>query len=455
MSSAVRCPALVVAAPASGQGKTTVVAALARLHARRGRRVRVFKCGPDHLDPHWHELASGAPVHPLDLWMTGEQDCRRRLHQAATEADLILVEGVMGLFDGESSVAELARRLGLPVLAVIDASAMGGTFGALALGLRSYWPGRPWAGVLANRVAGQRHADMLQAGLRDAGDWLGALPPIHIDSGRRSSLLPERHLGLVAARELPDALARLDAAADALAETPLGRMAPGDWQRWAVSFAAPPAGSPQPARLAGRRVAVAHDEAFCLVYEANLETLRALGARVQRFSPLRGETLPACDALWLPGGYPELHAEALTANTALREQLRAHIEAGRPIWAEGGGMLALLQSIILQDGRVMPLWGLLPGKATLHHRLQALGPRELPPASFTSAEGEPQAPLRGHTFHYSSVDSPAAVVAQALRPGSDPHGAEQVLRHGSIHASYFHPWFASAPQLAAWLLGGG
>ncbi|MDP2769516.1 MAG: cobyrinic acid a,c-diamide synthase, partial [Giesbergeria sp.] len=148
------CPALLIAAPASGQGKTTVVAALARLHARQGRRVRVFKCGPDFLDPHWHQLASGAPVHSLDLWINGAEDCAARLHAAALEADLILIEGVMGLFDGEPSAADLARHFGVPVLAVVDASAMAGTFGALAHGLRHYQADLPWAGVLANRVAG-------------------------------------------------------------------------------------------------------------------------------------------------------------------------------------------------------------------------------------------------------------------------------------------------------------
>ncbi|SDL96653.1 cobyrinic acid a,c-diamide synthase [Oryzisolibacter propanilivorax] len=475
-----RCPALVVAAPASGQGKTTVVAALARLHARAGRRVRVFKCGADYLDPHWHELASGAPVHPLDLWMTGEADCRQRLHAAAAEADLILVEGVMGLFDGDASVAALARRLGIPVLAVIDAHAMGGTFGALALGLRSYWPDLPWAGVLANRVAGERHARMLQDGLRSASDWLGALPPVSIAGegrGKPGGLLPERQLGLVAARELPDALVRLDAAANALAATPLGMLSPRDWQRWAVDFAAPPDAPAAPAPLlAGRRVAVARDAAFCLVYEANLQTLRQLGAQVEIFAPLQGEPLPACDALWLPGGFPELHASALASLTHLREQLRRHIAAGRPVWAEGGGMLALLQSVTLADGCCLPLWDLLPGHATLRQRLQGLGPRswqpvadgaqslakkQAPTAARRLPDATPAAPvadgaLRGHTFHYSSVDAPdLAITGHAVRPAPEEAqaGAEPVYRHGSVHASYFHAWFPSAPRAVARLLG--
>ncbi|HEY9024040.1 MAG TPA: cobyrinic acid a,c-diamide synthase, partial [Burkholderiaceae bacterium] len=194
---------MLVAAPASGQGKTTVAAALARLHARQGRRVRAFKCGPDFLDPHWLALATGAPVHSLDLWMTGEADCRARLHAAAAESDLLVIEGVMGLFDGNPSAADLAQRFGVPVLAVIDAQAMAGTFGALAYGLQNFRDGLPWAGVLANRVASERHGAMLQEALRDPSQWLGALPR------NARFTLPERHLGLVAATELGDAMSRL------------------------------------------------------------------------------------------------------------------------------------------------------------------------------------------------------------------------------------------------------
>ena len=271
-----RCPAVLIAAPASGQGKTTVAAALARLQVRRGRRVRAFKCGPDFLDPLWLQLATGAPVHNLDLWMTGEADIRARLHVASLEADLIVIEGVMGLFDGEPSAADLAQRLDLPVLAVIDASAMAGTFGALAFGLSNYRPGLRWAGVLANRVAGEAHAQMLQDALGEgaASGWLGAL------LRNPACVLPERHLGLTAAGELPDALARLDAAADALAETPLGRMNDTDWQAWTVDFPAPVKASTTPQLLAGRTVAVARDAAFSFIYLANLDALRSLGAEL-------------------------------------------------------------------------------------------------------------------------------------------------------------------------------
>ena len=454
--SSARCPALLVAAPASGQGKTTVTAALARLHARRGLQVRVFKCGPDFLDPHWHQLASGAPVHQLDLWMTGEADCARRLHAAAQEADLILIEGVMGLFDGDPSAADLAQRFDVPVLAVVDASAMAGTFGALAFGLQHYRPGLPWAGVLANRVGSARHADMLQAGLREPQEWLGALmrvtlkADVGVDVGAAraaGALLPERHLGLVAAHELLDSQQRLDAAADALAATPLGQMTAQDLQRWAVDFPAPAHTAAVPALLAGRTVALARDAAFCFIYAANVQCLTQMGARVVFFSPLHDAALPQCDAVWLPGGYPELHAAQIAANTGMQASLRAHVGAGKPLWAECGGMMALMESIALADGSTAPLWGLLPGQVTMQKRLAALGPQQLAVAGHT---------LRGHTFHYSTCDSSATVVARTARPGEVPvpDAGEALYQQGSIHASYFHAWFPSSPEAVAHLMGG-
>jgi cobyrinic acid a,c-diamide synthase len=434
------CPAILVAAPASGQGKTTVAAALARLHARAGRRVRAFKCGPDFLDPHWLALATGHPVHNLDLWMTGEADARARLHEAAGRADLIVVEGVMGLFDGDPSAADLAQRLGLPVLAVIDASAMAGTFGALAFGLQHFRPGLPWAGVLANRVASERHAQMLRDGLR--GDWLGA---VMRDEGFS---LPERHLGLTVAAELPDALARLDAAADALADTPLGRMDDAALARWSVSFDAPAAEPAQPPLLQGRTIAVARDAAFCFIYPANLDVLGALGAELVFFSPLADEPLPSCDAVWLPGGYPELHAAALAAGTRTCDSLRAHVRAHRPVWAECGGMMPLFESLVSADGQAQATWGLFPGRVVMQKRLAALGPQQLALAAGV---------LRGHTFHYSRCESTLVPAGHTERVRGKERGAgEAVYRVGSIQASYFHAWFPSSPAATASLfLPGG
>ena len=439
MSDAVRCPVILVAAPASGQGKTTVACALARWHTRQGRRVRVFKCGPDFLDPHWLALASGAPVHQLDLWMTGEADCRQRLYQAAQQADLLIVEGVMGLFDGTPSAADLAQRFDLPVLAVVDASAMADTFGALAFGLQHYRPGLRWAGVLANRVAGERHADMLRTSLREPAHWLGALL-------RNPALaLPERHLGLTVAGEVDDAMARLDAAADALAGTPLAQMSGADLQRWAVSLEpaandAAPATNAQP--LSGMTVAVARDAAFCFIYAANLECLQALGARLVFFSPLADAALPDCDAVWLPGGYPELHAEPLGRNEGLRDSLAAHVAQHKPVWAECGGMMALFDEIVTTDGQVHAQWGLLPGRITMQQRLAALGPQQL------AIDGQL---LRGHSFHYSTCATPLAAHARTARPGCEaaPDAGEALYEVGSLRASYFHAWFASNPQAVA------
>lgn len=435
----ITCPAILVAAPASGQGKTTVTAALARLHARAGRRVRAFKCGPDFLDPMWLELATGHPVHNMDLWMTGEADVRARLHAAAQDADLIIVEGVMGLFDGEPSAADLARRFGLHVLAVIDASAMAGTFGALAFGLQHYRPGLPWAGVLANRVASERHAQMLRDALPVDGaapsGWLGAV------MRNPAFTLPERYLGLTVATELPDALARLDAAADALVDTPLGQMDTAALARWSVAFEAPADPAPTALLLAGKTVAVARDAAFCFIYAANLESLRALGARVVFFSPLANEPLPACDAVWLPGGYPELHAEALSTSQASRDSLAAHVDAGRPVWAECGGMMALFDEIVDPQGQNHALWGLLPGVVRMQPRLAALGPQKL-----ALAAGE----LRGHTFHYSRCETALEPVLHTASARGGAAGAgEAVYQRGALRASYFHAWMASSPAAAA------
>ncbi|WP_114968764.1 cobyrinate a,c-diamide synthase [Rhodoferax ferrireducens] len=445
------CPAILIAAPASGQGKTTVAAALARLHTRQGRNVRVFKCGPDFLDPYWHTLASGSPVHQMDLWMTGEADCRARLAAAAQEADLIIVEGVMGLFDGEPSAADLAQRFGLPVLAVIDASAMAGTFGALAFGLQHYRPGLPWAGVLANRVASERHAGMLRLSVREPEQWLGVL------MRNPAMSLPERHLGLTVASEVVDALDRLDAAADALAATPLGQMSLADLKRWDVTFSvengmdagaqtAPGTGqgdepsNSQP--LAGRTVAIARDAAFCFIYVANLDCLQELGAELVFFSPLADSALPECDAVWLPGGYPELHAARLASNTAMRDSLANHVAQHKPVWAECGGMMVLFDALVTVDGQIHAQWGLLPGTVTMQKRLVALGPQQL------LMDG---GVLRGHTFHYSTCATPMTARCRTARPGCEPAPdvGEALYQVGPIRASYFHAWFASSPTATA------
>ncbi len=424
------CPALLVAAPASGQGKTTVTAALARLHRRAGRQVRVFKCGPDFLDPQILAVASGAPVENLDLWMCGPADGAARLYEAAAAADLILVEGVMGLYDGAPSSADIARRFGLPVLAVIDAAAMAQTFGAVAHGLATYGEGVNLTGVLANGVGSAHHADLLKASLPAEVAWYGAL------ARDAATGLPERHLGLLQAAEITDLDQRLDRLADALAHSApqAGQLPPP------VPFAE--ALRREPARLLGGvTVAVARDAAFGFVYPANLDCLAELGARIAFFSPLAERALPVCDALWLPGGYPELHAAQLSQNTPFLAALRAHHAAGKPILAECGGMMVLFETLTDIDGHGHRLAGLLPGATAMQTRLGALGGQAL---------ALPQGELRGHAFHYSRAATPLEPALRARTADGRP--GEAVYQAGRLTASYLHAYFPSNPAAVAALL---
>ena len=422
------CPALLIAAPASGQGKTTVTAALARLHARQGRRVTVFKCGPDFLDPQIHAFASGRPCHNLDLGMCGEADARWRLARAAADSDLILIEGVMGLFDGEPSAADIAMRFNIPVMALIDAGAMAQTFGAIAHGLATYRPGLPFAGVLANRVASPRHAEFLRGSLPPGMGWFGALP-------KSGDSLPERHLGLLQAAEIADLGERLDRLADALASSASVDLPPP------VSFAE--AAAPEiPPLLAGKTIAIARDAAYGFIYPANLETLHRLGAELRFFSPVAGDNLPACDAVWLPGGYPELHAEAIGANTALWSALHAHVDAGKPLLAECGGMMSLFEEVVDKAGVAHRFGGLLPGRSVMQQRLAALG---------TQFVDLPEGRLAGHTFHYSKSDTSLAPLV--LAKTSDGRDGEAIYRHGRLTASYVHFYFPGNPAAVAALLG--
>lgn len=415
-----RCPALLVSAPASGQGKTTVTAALAWRHVMAGRRVRVFKCGPDFLDPMILETASGAPVHQLDLFMVGEEECRRLLHQAACEADLILVEGVMGLFDGTPSAADLAARFGLPVLAVIDGSAMAQTFGALAQGLATYRDDVRVVAALANRVGSAGHAAMLEDSLPPEICWLGFMPR---DEG---ATLPERHLGLVQAAEVGDLAERIDRAAMSLAEDAL-------WLPEPVAFECGQAPAVPPL-LAGRRIAVARDAAFAFIYPANVSCLEDMGAQIVWFSPLADSTLPECDALWLPGGYPELHLTELAQNAGMRAAIRAHHAVGKPILAECGGMLYCVDTLDDGKGDAAAMLGLMPGRATMQGRLAGLG---------LQAVDLPGGTMRGHTFHYSRLETPLDPYGNALNKGGSE--GEAIYRHGSLLASYIHFYFRSSP----------
>jgi cobyrinic acid a,c-diamide synthase len=418
--------ALLVAAVASGQGKTTVTAALARKLVRLGKRVRVFKCGPDFIDPMLLERASGAPVRSLDLWMVGQELCSQQLSQAAAEADVILIEGVMGLYDGTPSSADLARAFGVSVMAVIDAGAMAQTAGALVLGLRDYGPVE-MAGVIANRVASEGHAKMVATSLRDI--------PLFATLPKQAQSLPERHLGLV----LPGEVAGIDQLLDNLADQLVFDEAAWDSLR-GVDFGPSPAATPHAPLLAGKTIAIARDAAFMFIYPANLDTLRALGATLVFFSPLADEAAPAeADAVYLPGGYPELHAQQLSQSTGWQASMRAAHAAGTPIVAECGGMMALADTLADQTGAVWNMAGLLPGAVAMQPRLAGLGSQGLP---------TPQGVLRGHTFHYSRLDTKVEPAAYTVKHPSAIQG-EAWYRVGSLTASYFHAYFPSNPAAAA------
>jgi cobyrinic acid a,c-diamide synthase len=416
------CPAFLVAAPASGQGKTTVVAALARLHTRLGRKVRVFKCGPDFLDPQIHAIASNAPCQNVDLWMCGEADIAWRLAAAAESADLILIEGVMGLFDGSPSAAELATQLGIPILTVIDGASMANSFGAIAYGLKHYRPGTPLKAAFANRVGSAYHAELLEKSLPPDIAWYGHLPR-ELDAA-----MPERHLGLLPAAEIEDLGQRIERMADLLASTAAAELPPP------VDFAAvrPPALA---RGLAGKTIAVARDTAFCFLYPANVECLEMLGATLTYFSPLSATALPACDAVWLPGGYPELHGPALAGQHALWADLARHVEAGKPVLAECGGMMALFDSMRDIEGQEFALAGLLPGKVAMQKRLAGLGMQEVE---------LPEGTLRGHAFHYSKTETPLAPLCTSTRP--DQRAGEAIYRRQRLTASYMHLYFPSNPD---------
>lgn len=416
------CPALFVSAPASGQGKTTVTAAIARRERERGKRVRVFKTGPDFIDPMILERASGSSVYQLDLWMGGEDHCRQLLYDAAGDVDLILIEGVMGLFDGKPSSADLAALFGIPVLPVIDASGMAQTFSAVAFGLTRFRPDVPIAGVFANRVASERHAAMLTPDTMALAGWMARDADI---------ALPDRHLGLVQAQEIHDLETRLTHAASALRGIDEASFKP-------IHFA--PAVAPVPMRLLdGMRIAVARDAAFSFLYRANVDTLQTLGAELRFFSPLTDSVLPTADALYLPGGYPELHLAALQDNRTMRDSIHAHHAANKPILAECGGMLYLLESLTDSKGERGDMLGLLSGHAVMQKRLTALALQRV-----ALPEGE----LRGHTFHHSRLETNLTPIAR----GACPNGgktAEAVYRLGPLTASYVHSYFPSNPEAAA------
>jgi cobyrinic acid a,c-diamide synthase len=429
---------LLIAGTGSGSGKTTFTLGLCRALMRRGLTVSVFKCGPDYLDPGYHRKASRRAVHNLDGWLMGEAAVRATF--ARNAADVSLIEGVMGLFDGASphdlrgSSAEIAHMLGAPIALVCDASGMARSVAALAHGFATFDPAVNVAALICNRLGSARHLELLRSACRK--------PPVLGGLLRSDALhFPERHLGLRAAREL-DLDATIEAWADRV-EADCDVDALLSLSRGAAPLAREPAAASVAAPRC--RIAVADDEAFHFYYDENLRLLEQAGAELVRFSPLRDAVLPAADGVYIGGGYPELHAAALAANGGMRDALRAHASAGRPIYAECGGLMYLATAIVL-GGVKHRMLDLVPGEAVMADRLQALGYVEVETRS-ASALGPAGTRFRGHQFRYSRFESPPFTARYALRRARDGEIELEGYGAGNVLASYVHAHWASNPAV--------
>lgn len=429
---------LVIAAPSSGSGKTTVAALLCLALRARGLRVQPFKLGPDYLDPTHLTRAAGREARNLDSFLLSPARTRELYARAAAAADISVIEGVMGLYDGrdpgsdEHSTAALARLLETSVVLVIDAGGMARTVAAVAAGLRDFGAGVRVAGVIVNRVASAGHAALCETALAQVG-----LPLLGFVTRDDALHLPERHLGLLSAEQ-----ASWDEGA---ARHAARHLRLDDLIRAAHAPALPVAPAPAPVP-GGPRIAYALDEAFHFYYPDALDELRLAGAQLVPFSPLRDEALPAgVGGLLLGGGYPEVHAAALAANAGLRADVRRLAHSGRPVVGECGGLMYLARSLEDLDGHEHEMCGVIPYRTRMLPHL-TLGYREAEALRDTplSAAG---AVHRGHEFHHSALTHPPTQPAYRWT-GQD--GAEVLEGYADrqVLASYLHLHYAATPELA-------
>jgi cobyrinic acid a,c-diamide synthase len=445
-----RTPSLLVAAPGSSSGKTTVSLLLAALARQRGLDLRAFKAGPDFIDPQYLNALSGSPVPSLDPWFLGPAALRRHYARYAQGADLVLVEGVMGLFDGKRdsafgrhSSAELARTLGLPVLLVLNARKAGPTLATQALGLMQADRRLRYAGVVLNQCMGPKSVVLIAPALKKLTGLpvLGWLPPM------KDLALPERHLGLTAPSEmrvweqclqraLPEAAKTLDF--DAILRA-AKRLSPHGGSASIRRL------SPVVASKPSFKIAVALDEAFHFYYPENLALLEQQGAELCFFSPLRSRALPqGVRGLLIGGGFPESFGARLSKNAGLRGRVKAQLKAGLPVWAECGGLMWLCRSLIDAKGKAHAMVGALPASVRMTGKLQHFG--------YTQMRARPGHPflaagrrLKGHEFHHSVMEAAGPLRASAdLEQSGRPSRAEAWRLPGGI-ATYFHAYWPSQP----------
>lgn len=446
--------AFVLAGTGSGCGKTTVTLGLLNVMKQRGLRVQPCKVGPDYLDTAWHTAISGTASRNLDSFMLPEPVLNALFREQMQDADIAVIEGVMGLYDGYGtdpdycSTAAMAKQLGCPVILLVDGKAVSTSIAATVMGFQHFDPTLNIAGVIVNRVNSEPHFQLLKTAIEHycAVPVLGYVPRVD------GVALPERHLGLVTARESvvnqqswQDFAARLESTLDIdrlLALSHLQALPPGEWPE-----------RPAPNAGEGLTLAMADDEAFNFYYPDNVALLARTGVNIVRFSPLHDRELPDCQMVWLGGGYPELHASALAANTTMLTSLREAHQRGVAIYAECGGLMYLGSLLEDADGVEHRMADILPGRSKMGKRLTRFGYCEAQALQPTllAAEGDV---LRGHEFHYSdfSPETPAVLACCKVRDGQMVQAWSGGWRTGNTFASYLHVHFAQRPlMLNHWL----
>ncbi|ULA58149.1 MAG: Cobyrinate a,c-diamide synthase [Nitrospira sp.] len=446
-------PRLVIAGTHSGVGKTTVTLALMAALKARGLVVQPFKVGPDFIDPGHHQLVTGRPSRNLDGWMLNQAVNRSIFSQASTDADVSIIEGMMGLFDGSSAIhdqgstAELAKQLHAPVLLVIDGSALARSAAAMAAGYARFDPGLSVQGVLFNRVRSEGHYRLLQEAV-EAETGLAVVGYLRPDA---AVTIPDRHLGLRTAIEA-GTCDLYDRLAQSAAETidldrleALARSAEG-------SFKAHSAGPASVGHQETIRVGLAYDAAFCFYYQDNLELLKAAGAEIVKFSPVHDARLPQVDLLYLGGGYPELFGAALQRNVSMRAAVKKFSDSGGVIYAECGGLMYLTQAIRDGEGRRYEMVGVFPAEAVMRTSGMTLGYRTVETVR-ACLLGPAGTSVRGHEFHYSLLEAKGGMeYACRLADAAGQPVGQDGLMMGNTLALYSHQHFQSRPEMAVNLL---
>ena len=430
-------PSFIISGTSSGSGKTTVALGLMAAFRGKGLAVQPFKCGPDFIDPGLHQLVTGKVSRNLDLWMSGEDFTRKSFYQNSRNADIAIIEGVMGMFDGGlSSSGSLAATLGIPGILVLDVRSMAESAAAIVKGFETLHPEAAPLGIILNRVASDRHLQLVSDAINEhcQVEVLGYLPRTLEFS------IPSRHLGLLTGDEAPLS----SYAIRLLAETVARHI---DLDRILSICRDVPAAkndSPPPQENHPCRIGVARDKAFCFYYEDNFDLLRSAGAELVFFSPLTDAGLPAnLDCIYLGGGYPELYARQLSENNTMREAIQTWIENDGPVYAECGGFMYLTEGIVDLEGSFQQMVGAFPVKARMQKTRASLGYREVrteTPCCF----GPPGTILRGHEFHYSSIDPMPEHIARTYALNN---GTREGYAYRNVLGGYMHLHFGFSPQV--------